>query len=114
MKQRYSDVRTRRKDVEKVVNSCMRCRSVDPVAEKLTRGELSVAENWMRLACDIIHYGRNKFLTVVGIEYLIIWSGHKLLQSAPKGGQFKTIRIVTKICRGIDLVPVVNILFYSF
>ena len=32
----------------------------------------------------------------------------------PKGGPLKTIRIVTKICRGIDLVSVVNISLYSF
>ena len=45
------------------------------------------------------------------MEYLIIWSG---FHGLPKGGLLKTIRIVTKICRGIDLVPVVNLLLYSF
>ena len=53
MMQRYPELVTRRKDVEKVISACVPCRSVDPAAERWPKGDVSVEEDWTRLACDV-------------------------------------------------------------
>lgn len=64
-----------RADVEKVVRACRDCASVDPAPTQWDKGELSVAQNWQRLAADVTHYGNERYLTMVdcGPSRFAIW-----------------------------------------
>jgi transposase InsO family protein len=66
---------TTRKDAEEVVRSCSRCQSIDPAPVRWKHGTLETDCNWERLACDITHYGKTLFLTVVdsGPSRFAIW-----------------------------------------
>ena len=68
------DVPTR-KEVQEVVRACQRCRSIDPAPVQWDPGELSVERNWTRLACDVTHYHRDKYLTLVdsGPSRFCVW-----------------------------------------
>ena len=45
-----------RKQVQDVVASCVRCRSIDPAPIKWEKGHLECKENWKRIATDVTHY----------------------------------------------------------
>ena len=66
---------TTRKDVEEVVRSCPKCQSIDPAPVRWKHGTLETDRNWERLACDITHYGKALFLTVIdsGPNRFAIW-----------------------------------------
>lgn len=51
--------------IKEVVQSCVRCRSIDPTPVRWEGGCLSVDENWSRIACDVTHYKSELFLTLV-------------------------------------------------
>ena len=52
-------------DAEFVVKNCPECQSIDPSAARINGGELSVEEDWKRLALDVTHHGCQKYLTMV-------------------------------------------------
>ena len=64
-----------RKEVKEVVRSCRQCATIDPAPVRWEEGKLSVRRNWNRLACDVTHYGTQKFLTLVdsGPSRFAIW-----------------------------------------
>lgn len=64
-----------RADVEAVVRACPDCASVDPAPTQWDKGELSVTNNWQRLAADVTHYGQDRYLTMVdcGPSRFAIW-----------------------------------------
>ena len=62
---RLKEPNVKKEEVVEVVESCDKCRSIDPSPVRWERGSLAVQEDWERLACDITHYGERKFLTVV-------------------------------------------------
>ncbi len=64
-----------RDEVRRVVASCPRCLSIDPSPVKWNRGELCVKKVWDRLACDVTHYGNQRYLTVIdcGPSRFTIW-----------------------------------------
>ena len=49
--------------------------TVDPAPVRWEEGKLSVSKNWERLACDVTHYGAQKFLTMIdsGPSRFVIW-----------------------------------------
>jgi hypothetical protein len=72
---RQLDGDAKEKEVSLVVKSCLKCQSTDPAPIKWQHGSLEVDGNWVRLACDVTHYGKNTFLTVVdcGPSRFAIW-----------------------------------------
>ena len=78
VKRACSGVEVRRKDVERVVKNCNRCRSIDPSAIRWSTGELSVESVWYRVAYDVTHHG--------GVAYLLGFGGFIVLLSV--GFQF--------------------------
>ena len=64
-----------REDAKKVVDRCLRCRSIDPAPVRWEAGSLSVEENWVRIACDVTHYRGNLYLTLVdsGPSRFAVW-----------------------------------------
>jgi hypothetical protein len=63
------------KDVEEVVKTCKECLTIDPSSIKWEPGHLDCEHNWYRLAIDVTHYGKNKFMTIVdcGPSRFCIW-----------------------------------------
>jgi transposase InsO family protein len=64
-----------REDVKRIVESCVRCASIDPAPIRWSHGDLEVRANWERLACDITHYRGSKYLTLIdcGPSRFAIW-----------------------------------------
>ena len=60
---------------KEVVKSCRQCATIDPAPVRWEEGKLSVRKNWERLACDVTHYGAQKFLTIIdsGPSRYAIW-----------------------------------------
>ena len=71
----YPEVQITRQAVRSVVDACMKCNSIDPAPVQWETGSLSVEANWSRLACDVTHYNREKFLTLIdsGPSRFAIW-----------------------------------------
>ena len=69
------DVSVTHAEVEAVVCTCPNCASVDPAPTQWDRGELSVAENLWWIMVDIMHFGKDHFLTMVdcGPSCFAIW-----------------------------------------
>ena len=65
----------KRSEVEDVVRRCKECRTVDPSPVSRETGDLSVENNWERLAIDVTHFERDKYLTIVdsGPSRFSIW-----------------------------------------
>lgn len=51
--------------VKDIVRHCERCQSIDPAPVVHSKGELSVQQNWKRLAIDVTHYRQVPYLSVV-------------------------------------------------
>merc|ERR1712055_271038 len=67
-----------RDTVRSTVDECVPCQRVDPAARaenQVARGDLSVASNWTRIACDVTHYHSACYLTMVdcGPSRFAIW-----------------------------------------
>ena len=62
-------------EVKDVVNKCNQCKSIDPNPIKWNQGSLEVQQVWQRLACDVTHYGKKKYLTIIdcGPSRFCIW-----------------------------------------
>ena len=62
-------------DAEFVLKNCRECQSIDPSAVRINEGELSVEDDWKRLALDVTHHGCQKYLTIVdcGPSRFAIW-----------------------------------------
>ena len=62
-------------DAEFVVKNCRECQSTDLSGVRINGGELSVEEDWKRLALDVTHHGCQKYLTIVdcGPNRFAIW-----------------------------------------
>ena len=62
-------------DAKFVVKNCRECQSIDPSAVRINGRELSVEEDWKRLALDVTHHGCQKYLTIVdcGPSRFAIW-----------------------------------------
>ena len=69
------DPRVRREEVERVVKFCDRCQSIDPAPASHVGGEISISENWTRLAIDVTHYRQIPYLTMIdcGPSRYAIW-----------------------------------------
>lgn len=75
VQQKFPESKLCREAVEKVIRSCVKCKSIDPAAEKWEHGVLHVEDNWVRLACDVTHFCGERFLTVIdsGPSRFMIW-----------------------------------------
>ncbi|KAF2354244.1 Integrase catalytic core [Trinorchestia longiramus] len=62
---RKMDPNISREDVKRVVRACERCQSIDPAPLKHETGEVSVKNNWCRLAIDVMHYRGRPYLSMV-------------------------------------------------
>ena len=64
-----------RKEVEMVVAACRECKSIDPAPVRWEHGELNVKSHWQRVAADVTHFGRERYLTLVdcGPSRFAIW-----------------------------------------
>ena len=64
-----------RESVKRVVRECSRCQSIDPAPTVHEAGEVSIAQNWKRLAIDVTHYQNVPYLSMVdcGPGRFAIW-----------------------------------------
>ena len=62
-------------DARKEVESCIKCKSVDPSTVHWEKGNLDVELNWDRIACDVTHNQGNIHLTMIdcGPSRYAIW-----------------------------------------
>ncbi|KAK3874473.1 hypothetical protein Pcinc_008865 [Petrolisthes cinctipes] len=72
---RLVDPSVKRECVESVVRSCRQCQTIDPAPSNHVPGEISVPENWARLALDLTHFQGRAYLTVVdcGPSRFAVW-----------------------------------------
>ena len=72
---RQLDPNVGRNEVDHVVKNCRECQSIDPSSTRIDGGELSVPDDWRRVAVDVTHYGLQKYLTMVdcGPSRFAIW-----------------------------------------
>ena len=68
IKQCQPELNATRKEVSRIVESCFQCKSIDPAPVRWEKGEISVKDNWSRLACDITHFRGNAFLSLVDYD----------------------------------------------
>ncbi|KAF2347666.1 Integrase catalytic core [Trinorchestia longiramus] len=62
---RKMDPNISREDVKRVVRSCEQCQSIEPAPLKHEPGEVSVKNNWSRLAIDVTHYRGRPYFSMV-------------------------------------------------
>lgn len=69
------DLKITESDVSRVIKSCRRCQTIDPAPVRWEKGQLQVEATWLRLACDVTHYGGKRYLTMVdcGPSRFAIW-----------------------------------------
>lgn len=72
---RLVDPMVSRESVESIVKTCRQCQTVDPAPTTHVPGELSVADNWARLALDVTHFNGKAYLTLVdcGPSRFALW-----------------------------------------
>jgi hypothetical protein len=85
----------KKEDVVKVVKQCLRCKEIDPAPVRYEKGTLEVDTVWERVACDVTHYGTQKFLTLIdcGPSRFAIW---KLIRDE---GERTITQLVSEIFR---------------
>ena len=61
--------------MNRVVKNCRECQSINPNSSRIDGGELSVPDDWQRVAVNVTHYGSQKYLTMVdcGPSRFAIW-----------------------------------------
>lgn len=76
---RKLDPKVSRESVKRIVQCCDRCQSIDPAPVVHKGGELSVENNWKRLAIDVTHYRQTPYLSIVdcGPGRFAIWRSLK-------------------------------------
>ncbi|XP_065658965.1 uncharacterized protein LOC136083490 [Hydra vulgaris] len=64
-----------RKEVSAVIASCNQCNSIDPYSVKWKHGQLSVKQNWNRVALDVTHVGAELYLSKIdcGPSRYTVW-----------------------------------------
>ena len=64
-----------KREVSSVLSKCSECASIDPAPVRWKHGELSVQENWQRLAIDVTHLQKKLYLSLVdcGPSRFAIW-----------------------------------------
>lgn len=74
-----------KKQVENVISNCERCKSVDPAPVRWDHGTLDVPHVWKRLACDVTHYRKQLYLSVIdcGPSRFAIWKKISTESAAP-------------------------------
>ncbi|XP_076043781.1 uncharacterized protein LOC143026882 [Oratosquilla oratoria] len=72
---RKADPNITRGEVRRVVRAYVRFQSIDPAPRPHATGELNVEENWRRLAVDVEHYRRGRYLSMVdcGLGRFAVW-----------------------------------------
>ncbi|KAK3879159.1 hypothetical protein Pcinc_016253 [Petrolisthes cinctipes] len=72
---RLVDPSVKRECVESVMRLCRQCQTIDPAPSNHVLGEISVPENWARLALDVTHFQGRAYLTVVdcGLSRFAVW-----------------------------------------
>ena len=72
---RKIDPTVSRQSVKRIVRCCERCQSIDPAPTVHEMGEVSVGDNWKRLAIDVTHYRQLPYLSIVdcGPSRIAIW-----------------------------------------
>ena len=72
---RQIDPEVSRDEADRVVKNCQECQSIDPSAVRMDGGELSVDDDWRRVAMDATHHGQQRYLTIVdcGPSRFAIW-----------------------------------------
>jgi ribonuclease HI len=95
LKQCYPELEVKREEVVKVVKHCLRCKEIDPAPLKYDKGTLEVAIEWDRVACDVTHYGSQKYLTLIdcGPSRFTIW------RAIRDETDYTLERVVTEIIR---------------
>lgn len=65
----------KRECVESVVRLCRQCQTIDSAPSSYIPGEISVPENWARLALDVTHFQGRAYLTIVdcGPSRFAVW-----------------------------------------
>ncbi|XP_065652813.1 uncharacterized protein LOC136080131 [Hydra vulgaris] len=64
-----------RKEISAVIASCNQCNSIDPYSVKWKQGQLSVKQNWNRVALDVTHVGAELYLSMIdcGPSRYTVW-----------------------------------------
>ena len=64
-----------RQQIQQVVRNCVQCARIDPAPVRWHNGRLEVPDCWSRLAVDVTHHGRDKYLSVIdcGPSRFTIW-----------------------------------------
>ena len=64
-----------RKDVQRVVQACQICQSIDPASKQWKHGQLGVNENWQRVGMDITHFESRHYLSLIdcGPSRFAVW-----------------------------------------
>ena len=72
---RQIDPEVSRDEADRVVKNCQECQSIDPSAVRMDGSELSVDDDWRRVAMDVTHHGQQRYLTIVdcGPSRFAIW-----------------------------------------
>ena len=89
VKQCRPELSASRDEVKKIVDACFQCKSIDPAPVRWHKGELSVENNWNRVACDITHFSGTAYLTMIdcGPSRFAVWkaiSSEMLLEISGK------------------------------
>ncbi len=72
---RIIDLTVSKEIVRSVVRTFEACQLIDPVPVLWEKGDLSMKENWSRLAMDVTHYDDGHFLMLIdcGPSCLAVW-----------------------------------------
>lgn len=76
---RKVDPTTYRGVVERVVQACQQCQSIDTVSNIQEAREVHVSNNWERLVIDVMHYQNGSYLLMVDCRpgRIAIWQESK-------------------------------------
>lgn len=87
------DPEVSRESVKKVVQCCDRCQSIDPAPVVHKGGEVSVENNWRRLAVDVTHYRQIPYLSMVdcGPGRFAIWRKLKKEDAQEISAEFNNV-----------------------
>ena len=75
---------TSKKEVQRVVQTCQVCQSIDPAPVRWAAGDLSVDDTWIRLGMDITHYEGRHYLSLIdcGPSRFAVWKRLRRQDSA--------------------------------